>query len=199
MSGYSGQVPDTLRAPDWRDAALCRNEDPEIFHPVGTSAAAVRDTEQAKTICRRCPSVTDCLMHAFNTPVTDGIWGGLTEKERASILRAKARLNLTPAAVQARAEEARRPPKPPRTMQSVFDESTARLYNGHLAWTGLSEVKFHGRKYSPKQLAFALDRGHFPDGKVLVDCGVAECVLARHLTDQAERAQWGAPVKAVAS
>lgn len=193
---YSGQVPDTKRAADWRDTALCAAEDPELFHPVGTSTAALQDTEQAKAICRRCPSVTDCLDHALNTPVRDGIWGGLTEKERRSILRARAR-GLDEAAAAARIEAARQPPKPPRTMQSVFDESTTRLHGGHLAWTGLTEVKFGGRKYSPKQLAFTLDRGHFPDGRVLVDCGVAECVLARHLTDWAERAQWGASVKAV--
>ena len=181
-------------AGQWLKEGPCR-EDPEAMYP-GTLEAEI---ETAKATCRRCPVVDRCLQWALETGEAWGVWGGLTEKERASILRAKTRLNLTPAAIQARAEEARRPPKPPRTMQSVFDESTTRLYNGHLAWTGLSEVKFDGRKYSPKQLAFTLDRGHFPEGKVLVDCRVAECVLARHLADQAERAQWGSPVKAVAS
>ena len=199
MTRIPAASPNNLEpAADWRAASLCRTEDPELFHPVGTTAAALLATEQAKTICRRCPSVTDCLNQALNTPIHDGIWGGLTEKERASILRARAR-GLSETAIAARVEAARRPPKPPRTMQSVFDESTTRLYNGHLAWTGQVEVKFDGRKYTPKQLAFTLGRGHFPDGKVLVDCGVAECVLARHLTDQAERAQWGAPVKVGAS
>lgn len=199
MTAYSGQVPETLRAADWRDAGLCLTEDPELFHPVGTTAAALRATEQAKTICRRCPSVTACLNYALDTPVPDGILGGLTEQERAGLLRAKARHNLSAGDIQARAEVMRRPPKQPRTMQGVFDEGTTRLRGGHLAWTGQVEVKFGGRKYSPKQLSFTLDRGHFPDGKVLVDCEVAECVLARHLTDRAERARRPAPSRAVAS
>lgn len=192
MTRIPAAHPDNLEpAGQWLKQGPCR-EDPDAMYP-GTLEAEI---ETAKAICRRC-SVTDrCLQWALETGEAWGVWGGLTEKERASILRARAR-GLSEAAVAARAEAARRAPKPPRTMQSVFDESTTRLHGGHLAWTGLTEVKFGGRKYSPKQLAFTLDRGHFPDGKVLVECGVAECVLARHLTDQVERAQWGASVKAV--
>ncbi|GAA3851911.1 hypothetical protein GCM10023084_02650 [Streptomyces lacrimifluminis] len=198
MTRIPAAAPQNLEpAVDWRAAGLCLNKDPDLFCPVGTTAAALRATAQAKAICRRCPSVAACLDYALDTPVPDGILGGLTEQERASLLRAKARYNLSAADIQARAEEMRRPPKEPRTMQGVFDESTTRLHGGHLAWTGLTEVKFDGRKYSPKQLAFTLDRGRFPDGSVLPDCGVKECVLARHLRDRAERAQWTAPVKAV--
>lgn len=200
MTRIPAAAPDNLEpAVDWRAAGLCVNEDPELFHPVGTSAAALKDTAQAKAICNRCPSVADCLTYALDTPVHDGIWGGLTEKERASILRARTRRNLTAEAIAARAAAARRPPRKPRTLQSIYDESTTLLREDHYAWTGPTEIRFKGRKYSPKQLSFTLDRGHFPEGKVLTDCGVPRCATGRHLTDQAERAARPARVKAVAS
>jgi len=183
---HPGPIPDA-RPVDWRHAALCRSEDPELFHPVGTTAAALRATEQAKAICRACPSIDDCLAHALSTPVHDGIWGGLSEKERASIRRAKTR-GRSDATVAARTQRARRAPKQPRTMQSIYDESTTLLYDDHYAWTGPTEIRFRTRKYSPKQLAFTLDRGHFPEGKVLPGCGVRRCATGRHLTDGADRA-----------
>ena len=183
-------------AVDWRAAGLCITEDPELFHPVGTTAAALRDTATAKAICNRCPSIADCLDHALTTPVHDGIWGGLTEKERAAIRRAKVR-GIDEAVLAERTAAARRPPKPPRTLQSIYDENTALLTEDHYTWTGLAEINFKGRKYSPKQLAFTLDRGRHPDGKVLADCGVPGCVTGRHLMDGAERA--ARPAKARAS
>lgn len=183
-------------AADWRAAGLCITEDPELFHPVGTTAAALRATAQAKAICGRCPSIAACLDHALTTPVHDGIWGGLTEKERAAIRRAKVR-GISEATLAKRAADARRPPKLPRTLQSIYDESTTLLREDHYAWTGPTEIRFKCRKYTPKQLAFTLDRGHFPVGKVLAECGVPRCTTGRHLMDQVERAARPAPVRAV--
>lgn len=196
MTHIPAAAPNNLEpAVDWRAAGLCLTEDPELFHPVGTTAAALRDTAIAKAICNRCPSIAACLAHALNTPVHDGIWGGLAEKERRSILRARARGASEPVLAE-RAAAARRPPKPPRTLQSIYDENTALLTEDHYTWTGLAEIKFEGRKYSPKQLAFTLDRGRYPDGKVLADCGVPGCVTGRHLMDGAERAARPAKTRA---
>lgn len=187
MSGYTGQVPDTEPAVDWRAAGLCLTEDPNTFSPVGTTAAALRTIAKAKAICGRCPSITACLSHALDTPVRDGIWGGLTEKERASILRAKARGTSAPVLAK-RTAAARRPPKLPRTLRSIYDENTIHLCDDHYVWTGRPEIRFKGRKYSPKQLAFTLDRGRYPEGKTLPDCGLQRCVTGRHLMDAADRA-----------
>lgn len=191
MSQHTGSVP----AGQWRKQAACLGYQEQMF-----PGAVPHEIENAKSICRRCPVINECLQWALATREPSGVWGGMSEKERTSLLRQTARLNLTPAEVAARADAARRrrPPKAPRTLQSVFDDGTTRLDGGHLAWTGRREPKFRGRKYTPKQLAFTLDRGHFPEGKVLVDCGTPECVLARHLTDQAERARWNARAKASA-
>ena len=38
---------------DWRDHAACRHEDPDLFHPIGTSGPTLMQTEEAKAVCRR--------------------------------------------------------------------------------------------------------------------------------------------------
>ena len=43
---------------DWRHEAACREEDPEVFFPVGNTGPALAQIEEAKKICARC-SVKD--------------------------------------------------------------------------------------------------------------------------------------------
>lgn len=69
-------------ADDWQEHAACRGENPELFFPVGTSGPALREIEQAKEICRRCPVAAQCLAAALATGEDAGIWGGLTADER---------------------------------------------------------------------------------------------------------------------
>ena len=69
---------------DWRDLAACRDEDPELFFPVGVGAPALAQAEEAKAVCRRCDAVADCLAAALAEPHTAGVWGGTTEQERAA-------------------------------------------------------------------------------------------------------------------
>jgi len=40
---------------------------------------------EAKAICADCPVRPECLEVAFATPALVGVWGGLTEEERASL------------------------------------------------------------------------------------------------------------------
>ena len=40
---------------DWRHRAICRDEDPELFFPIGNTGPALLQIEQAKMVCRRCP------------------------------------------------------------------------------------------------------------------------------------------------
>ena len=76
---------------DWRHDAACRDEDPELFFPIGTTGPAFDQTEAAKAVCRRC-SVTDaCLAWAMETGQDAGVWGGLSEDERRSLKRRNAR------------------------------------------------------------------------------------------------------------
>lgn len=74
---------------DWRVRAACRDEDPDLFHPVTESKAHHQQIAEAKAVCARCPVEMDCLADALGQPsVTAGIWGGTTEAERAQMVRA---------------------------------------------------------------------------------------------------------------
>jgi WhiB family redox-sensing transcriptional regulator len=72
---------------DWRHRALCRDEDPELFFPIGTTGPAAHQVEQAKVVCRRCTVVEDCLTWAVETGQESGVWGGTDEDERRALRR----------------------------------------------------------------------------------------------------------------
>lgn len=76
---------------NWRHRAACLAEDPELFFPVGTLGPAAGQAEEAKTVCRRCPVLTECLTWALETGVEYGVWGGQTQEERRSFRRRRAR------------------------------------------------------------------------------------------------------------
>jgi WhiB family redox-sensing transcriptional regulator len=72
----------------WRRRAACRDEDPELFFPVGSAgSAALAQIAEAKKICARCPVRRACLVFAMATGQEYGIWGGLTEGERSQLHR----------------------------------------------------------------------------------------------------------------
>lgn len=52
---------------DWRHEAVCRDEDPELFFPVGNSGPALTQIAQAKLVCNRCPVTSQCLKWALET------------------------------------------------------------------------------------------------------------------------------------
>lgn len=67
---------------DWLTQAACREVDPELFFPVGLSAAARAQTERAKAVCEVCPVRSECLKWALDTGQTAGVWGGMSEHDR---------------------------------------------------------------------------------------------------------------------
>ena len=89
---------------DWRHRAICRDEDPELFFPIGNTGPALLQIEQAKSVCRRCPVIQDCLAWALESGQDAGVWGGLSEDERRALKRRNAR---------ARAHLAQPPAQPP--------------------------------------------------------------------------------------
>ncbi len=72
---------------DWRNDAACRDEDPELFVPVGTSGPALSQIAAAKSVCRRCPVMSDCLQWALESGQDAGVWGGASEDERRALKR----------------------------------------------------------------------------------------------------------------
>lgn len=72
---------------DWRHRAHCRDQDPELFFPAGTNDAIAQQVEQAKAVCAACPVREACLRWAIESSQDAGVWGGLTERERRSLVR----------------------------------------------------------------------------------------------------------------
>jgi WhiB family redox-sensing transcriptional regulator len=82
----------SLRAHAWQEFAACRTVDPELFHPdSGRHDMAAR----AKQVCKRCPVLDACHAHALGDdgcrPERYGVWGGMTEDQRATVFRRRAR------------------------------------------------------------------------------------------------------------
>ena len=76
---------------DWRHRAVCRDEDPELFFPIGNSGPALLQIAEAKAVCERCPVISECLAWALEPGQDAGVWGGLSEDERRSLKRRRAR------------------------------------------------------------------------------------------------------------
>ncbi|MEA2213452.1 MAG: WhiB family transcriptional regulator, redox-sensing transcriptional regulator [Solirubrobacteraceae bacterium] len=73
-------------ADDWQHRAACRDEDPELFFPVGTGLPAQQQTALAKAVCAGCPVVAECLAFATRF-LPEGIAAGTTATERSEMRR----------------------------------------------------------------------------------------------------------------
>lgn len=71
----------------WRARSSCRDTDPELFFPIGTTGPALAQIDAAKRICRQCEVQAECLEFALSTNQDAGIWGGTSEDERRSLRR----------------------------------------------------------------------------------------------------------------
>ena len=76
---------------EWVHRAKCRDVDPELFFPVGTTGPAAAQIEDAKAVCDDCVVRDQCLEWALVTGQDAGVWGGTSEEERRSIRRARRR------------------------------------------------------------------------------------------------------------
>jgi len=63
--------------------AACIGEDPDFFFPDDMAT-----TVKAKAVCAACPVQKDCLATAVSQGL-EGVWGGTTETERASLTKAR--------------------------------------------------------------------------------------------------------------
>ncbi|MGD1012457.1 MAG: WhiB family transcriptional regulator [Acidimicrobiales bacterium] len=66
----------------WRQKGACRGVDPDIFYPVSEE-----DSEEAKAICASCPVRQACLEYSLAAREREGVWGGLSERERRRMVR----------------------------------------------------------------------------------------------------------------
>ena len=73
---------------DWRELSACRDTDPDLFFPIGTTGAAIEQIEAAKAVCRTCEAQPACLEFALMTNQESGVWGGTSEEERRQLRKA---------------------------------------------------------------------------------------------------------------
>ncbi|MGW1159307.1 WhiB family transcriptional regulator [Streptomyces sp. NPDC002519] len=66
---------------DWGERAVCRTTDPDELFVEGAAQ------NRAKAVCTGCPVRLECLSYALDNRIEHGIWGGMTERERRSLLR----------------------------------------------------------------------------------------------------------------
>lgn len=73
---------------DWREEAACRDTDPDLFFPIGTTGAALEQIDSAKSVCHSCPAQEACLEFALATNQESGVWGGTSEEDRRKLRKA---------------------------------------------------------------------------------------------------------------
>ncbi|MEZ0449412.1 WhiB family transcriptional regulator [Cellulomonas sp. ICMP 17802] len=78
---------------EWQFDGACRDEDQDLFfHPEGERGSARRRrAEAAKAICATCPVIKQCLEQSLAVREPYGVWGGLSEDERAAVLAQRGR------------------------------------------------------------------------------------------------------------
>jgi WhiB family transcriptional regulator, redox-sensing transcriptional regulator len=68
---------------DWAARGRCSGQDPDALFVEG------REQRAAKAVCKGCPVVAECLADALDNRTPFGVWGGMTERERRALLRAR--------------------------------------------------------------------------------------------------------------
>jgi WhiB family redox-sensing transcriptional regulator len=68
----------------WMTDAACRGAPSKVFFVERGMSAA-----DARAICAGCPVTTECLDYALTHRIREGIWGGVDEKGRRRLRRAR--------------------------------------------------------------------------------------------------------------
>lgn len=84
VQAYLGISFESINFVIWKDLALCRGTDYEIWFPaVGQSDPM--HLRSAASICNECKVQTECLNEALDNSDYVGFWGGTNERERKEI------------------------------------------------------------------------------------------------------------------
>lgn len=71
---------------DWVKEAACKGAEFNLFF-AEKSGQATYQVRAAKAICSGCPVREECLAYALKNAIRHGVWGGLSEEERADLRR----------------------------------------------------------------------------------------------------------------
>ena len=77
---------------EWQYSGACRDADQSLFfHPEGERGSRRRRrAEAAKAICATCPVLAQCRAAALSAREPYGVWGGMSEDDRAQLWAAAA-------------------------------------------------------------------------------------------------------------
>ena len=107
----------------WTDDAACAQIGGDIWFPEDSHPA-----HDAKRICQtRCPVAAECLEYALTNDIREGVWGGKSRSERATMRRTPPTRNQRDAARDLLAQKVRG-----LTSEGRTDPETA-------VWLGISE------------------------------------------------------------
>ena len=70
---------------NWLDQAACLGKGSDLFFTDPTSHENKKVISKAKTFCKSCPVVAECLQYAINNDERFGVWGSFSAKERSTI------------------------------------------------------------------------------------------------------------------
>jgi WhiB family redox-sensing transcriptional regulator len=73
---------------EWQESAACRELPTEMFFYTDGERGPRRKNREnaAKAVCASCPVIQACRKQALTLAEPYGIWGGLTEEDRLTIL-----------------------------------------------------------------------------------------------------------------
>ena len=74
---------------EWQYDGACNGVDPEAFflEPSARGKNKRHKEQKAVAICKMCPVKEVCLEHALSIPEYFGVWGGMTEDQRQTIIK----------------------------------------------------------------------------------------------------------------
>lgn len=133
MTGYTANT--STRGGDQPTPPPCR-KNPDLHYPEGTGAWRAKQAAAAKAVCATCPVRHPCLQYALNNGERFGIWGGLDEEERATLL----------------AGEELPPPKPPvidrirdLASRALSDQEIADHLGEGIGWKRIQTLRLQAR------------------------------------------------------
>lgn len=72
---------------EWQYDGACMGLDPSVFFSPEAERGAKRERREhtAKQVCAQCPVIEQCREHALKVQEPYGVWGGLSESDRAAL------------------------------------------------------------------------------------------------------------------
>ena len=111
--------------PAWMAQGTCREVPTAVFFP-----GQGDDLETPKAVCEQCPVLVECLAYTLARPELRGIWGAMSDRQRARMRRAMSTqmsTQLRASALSQTRQTPRRASPPPR-LTWANSISLARLY-----------------------------------------------------------------------